>query len=94
MADGDGNGRLSFGEAATAARQFVEELAGRSPESISGATRAEGGGWTVCVDVVELSRIPPSTDLLATYEVTLDAGGDLVELARARRYVRNQSDEE
>jgi hypothetical protein len=44
--------------------------------------------------VVELSRVPPSTDLLATYEVILDSGGDLVELTRARRYVRGQADED
>ena len=89
-----GNGRLSVADALRTARQLVEELAGKRAESVSGVYRAEGGGWTVAVDVVELSRIPPSTDVLATYEVTIDRDGELVELARARRYVRNQSDEE
>ena len=88
------NGRMRVGEAIRAAREVVEELAGRHPEGVSGVARAEDGGWTVSVDVVELSRVPPSTDLLATYEVTLDGHGDLIDMTRARRYVRGQSDEE
>ena len=75
-------------------RELVEQMVNKRPESVSGANRADGGGWTVAVDVVELSRIPPSTDVLATYEVTIDGRGELVELARSRRYIRNQADEE
>ena len=91
---GESNGRLRLGEAVDVARECVESLAGRRPESVSGANRLEGGGWLVCLDVVELSRIPPSTDVLSTYEVTLDADGELIELARARRFLRNQASED
>jgi hypothetical protein len=94
MAEDPPNGRLPAGRAIAEARTLVEELAGRRPESVSGISHGEDGGWTVSVDVVELSRVPPSTDLLATYEVILDSGGDLVELTRARRYVRGQADED
>ncbi len=83
-----------MGDAIRQARSLVEELAGKQPESVSGASSSEDGGWTVAVDVVELSRVPPSTDLLATYEVSLDASGELVDMVRARRYVRGQADED
>ena len=88
------DGHQRVGEAIRTARELVEELAGRRPEGVSGVARAEDGGWTVSVDVVELSRVPPSTDLLATYEVTLDPDGGLTDMTRARRYVRGQADEE
>jgi Gas vesicle synthesis protein GvpO len=72
----------------------IVELTGKQPEGVSGVNRSDGGGWSVSVDVVELARIPTSTDLLATYEVCLDGDGSLVDMERTRRYSRNQLDEE
>jgi len=43
--------------------------------------------------VVELDRIPSSTDVLASYEVGLDGDGRLVDYARTRRYTRSRADE-
>ena len=91
----NGNGsRLSAGEAIRSARDVVVELTGKQAEGISGVNRSGDGGWTVCVDVVELVRVPSSTDLLATYEVSLDDHGGLVDMERRRRFTRNQVDEE
>ena len=94
MGDDGPNGRVSFADAVRHAQDLVEALAGKPAEGVSGVRQGEHGGWTVSLDVVELSRIPPSTDVLATYEVELDGGGELVDFTRIRRYVRNQSDEE
>ena len=94
MSENGSGGKIPAGRAIEEARNLVEELAGKRPEGVSGISHGEDGCWTVSVDVVELSRVPPSTDLLATFEVTLDADGDLVELTRARRYVRGQADED
>lgn len=96
MQDGNGtsDGGLSATDAVRAARDFVEAMTGRSPETVSGLNRSGDGGWTVCLDVVELSRVPASTDVLATYEVALDGHGDLNDLQRTRRYTRNQASEE
>ncbi|HYP22711.1 MAG TPA: gas vesicle protein [Actinomycetota bacterium] len=85
--------RLSAGEAIRAARDVVVELTGKQVEGISGINRSDGG-WAVSLDVVELARIPSSTDLIATYEVCLDDDGGLVDMERRRRYTRNQTDEE
>ena len=93
MTETDTNGRIAAGEAIGIARDMLQQLAGKRAESVSGVNRTEDG-WAISLDVIELSRIPPSTDLLASYDITLDARGDLVDLARTRRYMRNQSDEE
>ena len=44
------------------------------------------------VEVVEVSRIPDSADILAVYDVRLDADGDLISYRRLRRYARGQLD--
>ena len=94
----DGNGSsgdgISAGEAIRNAREVIAELTGKQAEGISSINRSGDGGWAVSLDVVELSRIPSSTDLLATYEVCLDGGGGLIDMDRTRRYTRNQVDEE
>lgn len=76
------------------AREQVEELFGKPVEAVSGFGRPEsnGGGWTVTLELLELSRIPDTTSLLGTYEATLDADGNLLDAHRVRRYPRNQYD--
>ena len=84
------NGSKSPAELARAARQQLAELTGRPPESVLGL-RKDDDGWKVTVEVVELGRIPPSTDLLGCYMVTLDDEGELVGYERVRRYQRGQA---
>jgi hypothetical protein len=74
------------------ARDVVRQLRGVEAEAVSGLTRTPNG-WTVALEVVELHRIPESTDVLATYEVELADDGGLVGFTRGRRYHRSQSDE-
>ena len=94
MAEEGSNGWLPFDDAVRRARQSLESVTGRRPEGVSGANRIEDGRWIVALDVVELARIPPSTDVLATYEITLDPAGELVEMARVRRFMRAQASED
>jgi hypothetical protein len=49
--------------------------------------------WHIGLEVVELHRIPDSADVLALYEVTLDAHGELVTCRRGRRYLRGSTEE-
>ena len=69
------------------AAALVSTLTGRAPESVVFIERSDGG-WRVGVEVVEVARIPDSADILAVYEVRLDAGGDLISYQRTRRYPR------
>jgi len=72
--------------AGEAARQLLE-LTGKEPEGIIGLERTEDG-WKVEVEVLELRRIPNTTDVLAIYELTVDSDGELEGYRRRHRYVR------
>ncbi|HEY2437702.1 MAG TPA: gas vesicle protein [Solirubrobacteraceae bacterium] len=87
---GSRNGRVNPAELARVGRSRVAELTGRSAESVLGI-RQDDDGWKVTVEVVELSRIPSSTDLLGCYVVTLDDDGELIAYERVRRYQRGQA---
>ena len=84
--------KFSGAQAVKYARQYIAELTGQVPESVSGLTRSDGG-WKVTLDVVELERVPRTTDVLASYEAELDEQGELVGYRRVGRYYRNQVDE-
>ena len=69
----------------------VGTLTGRPVEGVLGVRRnGDEGGWRVTLEVVELRRIPDSTDVLAAYEVEVDDDGELREYLRTRRYYRSQ----
>ena len=72
--------------AAEAARQLLE-LTGKAAEGVTGLERTDDG-WKVQVEVVEVRRIPDTTDVLALYEVTVDSEGELEGYRRLRRYTR------
>ena len=74
------------------AREYARELTERRVETISAIGRDEDR-WRIDVEVVELPRIPPTTDVLASYELVLDDDLQLVEYRRTRRYYRNTTDE-
>ena len=50
-------------------------------------------GWRVEVELVELERVPATTNILATYEVQLDNDCSLVGYRRLRRYFRNAAED-
>ena len=66
---------------------------GKTAEGISGLQRTDDG-WNVQVEVLELSRVPNTTDVLASYEVEVDGEGELMGYRRVRRYVRGTPGEE
>ena len=81
----------SVGAAARDAVQQVAALTGHDQGSVI-SIEGDDDGWRVGVEVVETHRIPDSADILASYEVQLDAGGELVAYRRTRRYARGQMD--
>jgi hypothetical protein len=89
---GSSNGRLSAAELAAAAMTTVEELTGYDPEAVT-ALEWDGEFWRVTVDVLELSRVPNTTDVLGEYVVQLDDRGTLRGLRRAKRFVRGHASE-
>lgn len=75
-----------------AARQLLE-LTGREAEGVVGMERTDDG-WRIEVEVVEVRRIPDTTDVLALYEITVDEDGDVEGYRRLRRYGRGVPGEE
>src|SRR6185312_11099178 len=86
--------KLSGREAIERAREAAADMLGRPVESVMGLEPDDGNGWKVTLEVVELERIPRSTDVLGAYVISLDKGGELTGARRERRYYRNQADEE
>ena len=70
----------------------VQELIGRPVEAVTGMEK-DGSSWTVTVEVVELSRIPNTTDVLGSYQVTLDREGEVTGARRTHRYYRSEAGE-
>jgi hypothetical protein len=88
-----GVGSDEFGEIAAEARELLRSVRGVDAESVSGIGRTSSNGWKVTLEVVELRRIPESTDVLATYEVELDGDGRFLGFSRGRRYSRSQAED-
>ena len=93
MANDDDNGRLSAAELSRAALTTVAELTGYQPEAVT-SLEWDGELWQISVDVLELARIPNTTDLLGEYNVKLDERGTLRGYRRTRRFQRGQASEE
>jgi hypothetical protein len=79
--------RATASQVAARAAQQLLELTGKGAEGVTGIQRTEDG-WKVHVEVVEVRRIPDTTDILALYEVQVDEDGDLMGYRRLRRYAR------
>ena len=77
---------------ASRAAEELHQLTGREAEAIIGLSRNDEG-WTVQVEVLELSRIPSTTDVLALYEIDASAEGALQGYRRLERYVRGSPGE-
>ena len=86
------NGR-SPREIVRGAAEQLQELIGRPVEAVLGIEK-DGREWAVSVEVLELERVPNTTDVLGRYEVVLDREGEVVSAKRTRRYLRSQSGED
>jgi hypothetical protein len=74
------------------ARRQLSEITGLEAESVSGLQQSDDGTWTVVVEMLELSRVPSTDDVIGSYEAELDEDGDLVGYRRIRRYPRSKAD--
>ncbi len=75
-------------EAVKRATEWLAEVIGQPPEAVIGVVSVDGG-WQVTAELLELARVPDSTDVLGQYEVDLDADGQPRGYRRVRRYPRS-----
>ena len=85
--------RATASQVAARAAQQLLELTGKGAEGVTGLERTDDG-WNVHVEVVEVRRIPDTTDVLALYDVQVDEDGDLIGYRRLRRYTRGKPGED
>jgi Gas vesicle synthesis protein GvpO len=75
------------------AREQLEELLERPVETVSSLERTHDG-WVAALEVVEVKRIPETTDVMASYEMELDDDLNLRRYQQVRRYNRSQANRE
>jgi len=81
--------KLTLRKVGQIALDEISALVGCPAEGVTGISKNQDG-WIVTVEVLELGRIPETTDVLASYDVHVDSGGDVMEYQRLRRYLRAQ----
>ncbi len=88
---GDGTANISARELGLEAKATLKDMTEFDAETVS-ALQWDGESWLVSVEVCELTRIPNTTDVMATYVVQLDDGGGLLGYKRERRYLRGEAE--
>jgi Gas vesicle synthesis protein GvpO len=86
------NGHMRAPQIVRRAIEQVAELTGREIEGVNGFEKSDDG-WLVTLEVVELRRVPDSTDVLGSYTVELNSSGELEGYRRTHRYYRSQVEE-
>lgn len=76
---------------AESARRQLAEITGMDPGNVISMERCDEDDWKLNIELVELSRVPRAADVLGLYEVTVSAGGELLEYRRIRRYSRGET---
>jgi hypothetical protein len=86
--------RSAAAEIAARARDELSEITGLEAEGVTSLERGEDGTWTVTVELLELSRVPETDDVIGSYELELDEDGEILGYRRVRRYARSQSSDQ
>jgi len=75
------------------AKEQLAEVTGFSPVAAVGGFKDEKG-WHISVDMLEMARLPESTDIIGTYVVSLDPEGNMVKFEKKRARLRGEPYEE
>ncbi len=75
------------------AMKELAHISGLDADHVS-SVACEPDGWHVTVDLIELKRIPASTDVIAAYDALFSPDGSLLSYHRRRRYFRDQMTED
>jgi hypothetical protein len=74
-------------------KQQMAAITGLPPDTVSRFDRA-GDGWALGIDMLEHRSVPRTQDLLASFDVLLDGGGNVTRWRRTGRFLRSQNLEE
>ena len=80
---------MNMKELAERAKSQLAEVTGLKPVTVTGTFKDEQG-WHIELDMLEMPRIPPATDLLGDYDVLVDEDGNMVKFERKRTRLRGE----
>ena len=75
-------------EVALRAKEHLTALTGLDALTVSALEKVEAG-WSVTVEMLELKKIPDSSDVLGSYATVVDDEGNLLSYKRTLRYRRS-----
>lgn len=84
---------MEMGQLLERSKIQLGDMTGLKPVSATGAFKDEKG-WHIAVEMLEMSRIPPSSDLLGEYETLLNDDGEMLRFARKRTRLRGEQRED
>lgn len=84
---------MEFSAILEKAKSELAALTGMKPVSVIRAYK-DDAGWHVHVEMLEMSRIPPATDVLGEYEVLLAEDGAMLRFERKGIRLRSEPMEE
>jgi hypothetical protein len=71
------------------AREAVESITGLKADAVSRCEKRDSG-WYAVVDILESKARVGDNDLISTYELLMDAMGEVTSYKRLRRYYRTE----
>ena len=71
------------------AKNQLAEVTGLKPITVTGTFKDEQG-WHITLDMLEMSRIPPATDVIGDYDVLVDENGNMLKFERKRTRLRGE----
>ena len=70
----------------------MAEVTGLKPVTVTEIFK-DDQGWRISLDMLEMSRIPNSTDLIGEYETVLDEAGNMLKFERKATRLRGEPTE-
>ena len=80
---------MDMKELAERAKNQLAEVTGLKPVTVTGTFKDEQG-WHITLDMLEMVRIPPATDVLGDYDVLMDEDGNMLKFERKRTRLRGE----
>lgn len=80
---------MDIKELAERAKSQLAEVTGLKPVTVTSTSKDEQG-WHITLDMLEMSRIPPATDVLGDYDVLIGEDGNMLKFERMGTRLRGE----
>ena len=80
---------MEIKELAERAKSQLVGVTGLKPITVTRTFKDEQG-WHITLDMLEMARIPPATDVLGDYDVLMGEDGNMLKFERRRTRLRGE----